>query len=466
MNKQIITIGYEIPGFSDNYRGLSDPLSLMDADIVLISPQDFRPVGDWVEFTSSDGGCYNVDASKKFIQKIEHLRKELSDHLNDGKNVFIFMTEVDALTLAAGVSSPRKGPNTYSTYSYSNYNFLPIELGKLTVANGNVINFTGESLFSNFYKNFKDKLKYEMYVENGNPSRIIFTGKNKNKILGAIYSARNGHIVTLPVLPYNYGKFVETKVDNKGKEKEFWNKKGLEFGNKLVNSLIEIDSQLATKSGKTPTPAWASDKQFIIASEEDIRGKIEKNIEKITSIKQENEILEGKLAEEMKLKDLLFEQGKPLEDAVIEALKILGYEAENYNDGTLEMDQVIESPEGYRYIGECEGKDNKEINITKFRQLVDALNEDFTRDEIEERALGILFGNTERLIEPKKRKLDFTIKCKSGAEREKIALVRTMDLFNIAKWLKENNSNDFKEKCRKAIYDGLGKIVQFPPIPE
>ncbi|MCD4724968.1 MAG: hypothetical protein K8R63_08995 [Bacteroidales bacterium] len=70
---------------------------------------------------------------------------------------------------------------------------------------------------------------------------------------------------------------------------------------------------------------------------------------------------------------MLYETGKPLEQAVIKALKLLGYQAENFDDGILELDQIIISPENIRYIGECEGKDKKDIDVGKFRQLQDSL---------------------------------------------------------------------------------------------
>ena len=38
MEKQIFTIGYTIPTFDKNYVDFYDELSLMDADILLISP--------------------------------------------------------------------------------------------------------------------------------------------------------------------------------------------------------------------------------------------------------------------------------------------------------------------------------------------------------------------------------------------------------------------------------------------
>ena len=89
MSKQIITIGYEVPGRHDNYVDFGEAVSFMDADVVLISPDSIKPWGDWVRFTSSDSGCYNVDASNRYIKNIAHLKKELEDHLKAGKNVFI-----------------------------------------------------------------------------------------------------------------------------------------------------------------------------------------------------------------------------------------------------------------------------------------------------------------------------------------------------------------------------------------
>ena len=160
---------------------------------------------------------------------------------------------------------------------------------------------------------------------------------------------------------------------------------------------------------------------------------------------------------------LLYETGKLLENAVSKALKILGYlQAENYNDGKLELDQVIVSPEGDRFIGECEGKDSTAINVDKFRQLNDSLYEDFQREEVLEKANGIIFGNPQRLSEPNKRTLTFTEKCINNARREKVGLVLTMDLFKAAKRVADTGDEEYARKCRQAIKEQLGEVVVFP----
>ena len=123
------------------------------------------------------------------------------------------------------------------------------------------------------------------------------------------------------------------------------------------------------------------------------------------------------------------------------------------------------SEEG-RFLGEAEGKDNKAINTTKLDQLERELRDDFAREEITEYAKGVLFGNAFRLKELKQRAEFFTKKCISGAKRSKVALIKTPDLFPIAKYLKENSDSDFAKLCRQAIANTEGKIVEFPSIPK
>ncbi|NUJ97646.1 hypothetical protein HGA92_02550 [Candidatus Gracilibacteria bacterium] len=463
MNKQIFTIGYEIPGYSENYVDFNSKKSLMDADVLLISPESLHPsYNGFVSFSSGGGGCHDVANSKKYEENISHLKKEIEDFLQSGKNIYIFLSKKESYILASSVTSQRKGEHSYSTYTKNNYEFLPINIGTLVSASGKHIEFSGNSIFSDFYNKFKKNLEYQLYVENPSNAQIIFTGRDKAKILGAVYKVGNGNVVTLPYLKYDNDEFTEYKEN--GKE-DCWTDEAMNFGNNFVDCFLSIDQQLLQESEKTPPPQWSNKEVYSSKKAIKIEKEIEKNEIEIEKIKSKNKKLNGELENENILKDLLFEQGKPLENAVIKALHILDYEAENYNDGELELDQVILSPEKHRFIGECEGKDNKVIDITKFRQLLESLNADFARDDVEEKALGILFGNPERLKNPTERTLDFTQKCKIGADREKIALVKTFDLFVVVNYLNENKNENFKKACRQAILDGLGKIVEFPKIP-
>jgi hypothetical protein len=165
------------------------------------------------------------------------------------------------------------------------------------------------------------------------------------------------------------------------------------------------------------------------------------------------------------LRRLLFEQGKPLEHAVLQAMKLLGFDGQSFADGESEFDGIFISPEG-RCLGEAEGKDNKAINIEKFSQLERNLQEDFARDEVTEHAKGILFGNAYRLAAIGDRSEFFTAKCISAAKRIGAVLVRTPDLFAPAKYIKENPSDkEYARTCRAAIYYSAGEVVVFPSPP-
>lgn len=464
MSKEIFSIGYEIPGNVAEYIDFSSEQSLMDADILLISPDSFRPSGNWVSFMS-DGGCYNIESSKAYKQRVSQLKKEIQDHLNSGKNVFILLSKKEEYSLAYGMTIEKK-TRKFSTETYSNYNFLPISIGTLTSASGKYVEFSGNPIFSDFYKKFKKYLEYQLYIEDINNAQVVFTGKDKAKVLGAVYKVGAGNLIVLPYLNYDYDEFIETKKNKIGEEKEYWTEAALKFGHSLVECLIQIANDLNKSTERTPPPKWIDRSDFVSAKETEIIQSIKNKEEKIVNITREIGKLNAELSEERVLKDLLFEQGKPLENAVIKALKILGYQAENYNDGDLELDQVIISPEKHRYIGECEGKNKKDIDISKLRQLIESMNADFAKDEVDEKAFGILFGNPQRFTSPDKRTLDFTKKCKTGAEREKIALIKTADLFKVARYLAENNDDQFKKECRETIQNGLGTIIEFPDLPK
>lgn len=123
---------------------------------------------------------------------------------------------------------------------------------------------------------------------------------------------------------------------------------------------------------------------------------------------------------------------------------------------------MIISPEGDRFIGESEGKDNTAINVDKFRQLSSNIQEDAQRSEINTPAIGILFGNGYRLTQPEKRAEQFTEKCINLAQKFNHILIRTSDLFHAAKLIKDHKDDTLAESCRNAIKNSCGKIVEFP----
>jgi hypothetical protein len=464
MAKSIVSIGYIIPGHDELEIDFRVNNSLMDADIILFSPTLPSYQHSQVNSGYFNGKvAYGDSGSFHLREDMTHWKKELRGALTAGKTVFYLLDEKVDFYLDTGQRSySGTGRNQKTTVHFTpsdNYEIFPATIGVIHSAQGKEIISTGNPLFKEFFTYFKSYLSYKLYFEKVEKGTILFTGKDKNKIIGLHLPIDNGNLVLLPYIYYDIEEFMEEIQNRDGENEGYWTKKAIQFGKVLVSNLVKISDGLSEETEKTPMPLWAEDKQYKNSQELIIEERIEERYKQLALVQEEIEGLKLKLHEAQILKRLLYEQGKALEVSVTKALHLLGYKAENYNDGTLEIDQVILSPEGYRYIGECEGKDDKDIDISKFRQLMESMNADFHREEVSEKAFGILFGNPQRFK-------DFTQKCKIGAERERIALIKTQDLFIVASYLLENSDLDFQKACRDAIHNCLGKVVEFPNIPD
>lgn len=153
----------------------------------------------------------------------------------------------------------------------------------------------------------------------------------------------------------------------------------------------------------------------------------------------------------------------PLENAIIAALKLLGFEAAAYKDSDSEFDVVFESSEG-RLVGEAEGKDNKSINVEKLRQLAMNVHEDLQRSDVNSPAKPVLFGNAFRLEPLNKRGEPFTDKCLNAATASSTALVFTPDLFRPVQHLLQQPDSSYARSCRLAIINTVGRVIF--PLPE
>ncbi len=152
----------------------------------------------------------------------------------------------------------------------------------------------------------------------------------------------------------------------------------------------------------------------------------------------------------------MYEKGKALEAAIIDALRLLGFKAEPFKDSESEFDVVFECDEG-RLIGEAEGKDNKAVNIDKLRQLSMNIHEDLQRDEVTVPAKAVLFGNGFRLQPLGDRGDPFTEKCHSAAGTASTALVFTPDLFPPVQYLVASQIPDTRERADKQFCPQMGE---------
>jgi|AntRauTorckE6833_2_1112554.scaffolds.fasta_scaffold10405_2 hypothetical protein len=447
--KSIATINTQFPTVEDSLDYHSGA-SLLDFDITVFNPR-FPYLS--VQSFSSGGHCISIDSSKRTTASMQHWNRELLAALEAGKTVFVLLSELEDESFATGTSSPRKGQTTYHTTNVNNYSAIPVDINVRNAKGKKII--AKQQIFKPLLQVLQDIVEYQVVVKNEKISEG-FVAKDGSR-LGGIFKLKDipGNLVYLPY--FNLEHMTEETDDE-----EVWTEDALKKSHGIVTQLLEIDRVLRAEDDQTPAPDWVEDFERPAASDalEAKIGQLDTRIEKLEADKSKNL---NELAELERHKILLFGTGPALESAIEEALKLLAYKVEGFREGDLEIDHVIESPDGFRMVGEAEGKDSSAVGISKFRQLESNINEDFERDNVDEPAKGVLFGNSFRLTEPSKREGDFTEKCYKNAARLGTALVKTADLYPVVLYVLNNPKNDsYRAECRDAIGNTKGNLVKFP----
>jgi hypothetical protein len=417
---KLAIVGDAWVGGGDIYLPYLSTASLLDFDIIVLS----IPVG------AIEGDPSNNDRA------IAHWSKEVSEAFDHGKTVVVISRKPYSYTFSG--SAPRKG------YEYIPLMSLPTRReGIETVAGPHF------SKLKDFWGDFQKHVSYEV-VLTGEWDEIYLRTKTGGHPVSGQKKIGDGVLIALPNFegrfPADLPSFERVALTRELREK-------------FVSHLVNLHTRRLSGQ-KTPAPEWSLSSKIksqtaksLTAEAEKIRATIEKN--KIELI-----IVEEKIDEANKFVDLILETGSLLEVRILEALRAIGFKAENYTFGDMEMDVVGEA-DGKRIIGEVEGRDNKAIGSEKINQLLRNVNEDFSRDEITEMAKPVLFGNAQRLIDPADRSEFFTDKVLVTAMRNGVALVRTTDLLRVMNRVADGADQKYLEACRSAIFESTG-IVSFP----
>lgn len=461
MSKNILSVGFEIPGASGEYVPYKSDRSLLDADIIIFQPD----ISHFFTSESYQGlPSFSENTSFEMRRAADHWRSELQAALREGKTIVIFLSRFEKFFLDSGQrtysGTGRNQKVTRLVGESNNYAFLPVPLGDISPARGEVIKKVGDLGFLGpYWSEFAANSHYELYF-NGKVTQPLLTAGAKDRVVGALVRMKNspGSVVLLPCLDTDREEFI--RYDSK-KETTFWTKEARAFGKRLVSAMVGFDCHLRNESAATPEPEWVGAADYKLSTEDRELQEIACCETEIRGLETRRNEAVNRLESERSFKALLYETGKPLENAIRDALRFLGFKAEAYKDSASEFDVIFSSNEG-RMLGEAEGKDNKAINIDKFSQLERNLHEDFARESVSEMAKGVLFGNAFRFLPPQERAEFFTTKCISAAKRIGAALVRTPDLFAVIQSLKGKWDGDYAEQCRRAILTTQGEVVTFP----
>ncbi len=458
--KKILTIGFSLCGEDSETCGFDSETSLLDWDIILIQPDISHYIYRAREYFQDKPSLSDHD-SFKLKSQTEHWKREIKLAIDHGKIVIFFLDKLQELFIETGEKQySGTGKNRQTTRivaSYSNYNVLPVNL-KLINSKGKEIKLAPKNseVISTYWTNFSEKSSYQVIIE-GSVTPCLQT-RHGDKTVGFIVKSNNfnGALIGLPNIDFSDESFFDDETDD-------WSIEAQRFSHNFIKQIIGLEKALKQDGNLTVEPDWAKNDEYKLSSEISATSKLLLLEEKINELNQNKELILDEVRTLNKLRNLLFEKGKPLEYSILDALKILGFSVTQYEDADSEFDAVFESSEG-RLIGEVEGKDNKAINIDKLRQLSLNIHEDLQREEVLVPAKSVLFGNAYRLLPLDERPDPFTDKCSSAALVSSTALVFTPDLFWVAKYLKDNKNARFATQCRKSILEAVGR-VKFPSIP-
>lgn len=277
---EVMSIGYEIPGYSENIETIDSRRAISDVDLVLIST-DINTYSYEMNTYSNGDTSFNIESSRRLDGDISHWHKSILEHANAGDVIFIMLGSVKDFSLATGVTTTKGKTITYETKTRKNSDIIPVRLNDLNNLQGR--NIVTDDTVLNCFKIPKTLAGYIQYkVSFGYDDKItpVYLTKNRAKLVGGYRKIGKGYVVLLPSIYYDEEEFITT---NK-KGEEIWTKDALNFGEALVGFLKNIKKRLISEDSTTPSPEWANDTNYQTNTEKETISKVKKNNEKIKKL--------------------------------------------------------------------------------------------------------------------------------------------------------------------------------------
>lgn len=444
---------------------------MLDADIIVVEPSfnAFSTYGSYQGIPKME-----EHSSSTYRETRVRWAAQLDAALKAGRTVVFFLTKPEKRFFYTGetknVGTAGKPRLQAIVQACSSYDFLPTRLSEMSVADGIGFGITkdGAEFLSDYWREFGQYSTYRCYFRAIGGSTTLLTTKGGEHNLAAKMRIGNGNLIILPELTWDHlsQEVAGNEDEDEDNEADFrWPDAYLQFTLRLRDILLGLERRLRSTEERTEAPGWVGASAYRLNTESVTEGEMLNVTTQIESLRAQYVELELQLERDGALRALLYETGPRLEAAVREALTVLGFEVQHFEDDQSEFDAIFVSPEG-RFIGEVEGRDNKAVDVKKASQLHRNISEDFSRDDVDAMAVGVLFGNPFRLRPPEERGEAFTRKVVTFAETVGLVLVRTSGLFVAARYVKNTGDISFAERCRKAIAAGTGSVVEFPAAEE
>lgn len=444
----ILYVGLKVPG--EAYVSFGARQSFIDFDAVLVDMEEVTP-----EFYSAYGGqtyrgkrSFGEDSSFRLRDTFSRRAAESQTLLAAGKTLLLVLRPNTEFYVDTGdrqySGTGRNARVTHIVAGMHTLDWLPVQLPPIVASTGTQLRRAAASEFDLYYREFQEHLYYDAYFEKSVGKPFLVT-RGGNHAVGTVVRAGNGHVVFLPPVDV---RIVPPPQEGKAA-------KGI-IGERFNHVLGECVKALG-HGELSPAPDWAA--AYLVPGVLPLDAELQRLEEEMAALRQNfREVSSRKVGLESHRR-LLYETGKPLEDAVICALELLGFSATRIEEGDVQYNVVFQSEEG-RCLAEAEGRDSGPIGTDKMDQLERNIREE--AQDKEEYAKGVLVANGFRFVRPEERGDQFTAKARAGAVRTRTALLTTCELYRAAIYFLENpEAEDVKRAARVAIFEAEGTDVTF-----
>ena len=357
MDRHIIGMGIKHFPFKNgqvSFYSSSDRKSLMDGDVILFSPQFFN-YSHHQEYKGKP--LLTENQSRIFQNELQHWTTEFDNAIKEQKTIFIFCEnpkefyyiDFDSF-LGRKTCQEKFDPLCFFSPSYLK-SIRSTCFNEYRVVSGNRVEYFDKNknnkkinlkpLWDDFKEYFRCEMTFPNFLGKAYFVPKYFDPKRKSEVFGGIIKTPSGgFLIVLPVINFRHPDLFDE--DNRN-----YKEKAHQLSNQLIKRVVRIDQMLKNTNSSTPPPPWLSDSQFKVQDIEKIKRKIQKADQ--DKINLEKDLEKAKMPHK-----LLFETGKHLEEAVIVCLKLMGFEANPYQDKDSEFDVVFTSKER-TCLGEVEG---------------------------------------------------------------------------------------------------------------
>jgi hypothetical protein len=320
MSKSILTVGFDTASPDTKYEDFRSRVSLLDWDIVLFRPTISAFWGTYVEHYQ---GKPSLDDSASFQLKeaCEHWRREIKQAVETGKTVIVYLAPVEEVYIDTGErrysGTGRNQKTTRIVTPYTNYAALPVEL-KPVNATGTAMKLAalGAEFLAPYWAEFSAVSEYKVLLS-ADSLRACITTKNGDRIVGTVVRSKtsSGCLVLVPDIDFYPASFFKQQGD-----KRVWSQPAQQFAAKLVSNVVALDKALHASAEVTPEPDWASSQDFVLGPERALRSALLEAERHVEEAQRTKEAIQSQLSAAGQIRGLLYEKGKPLETAIIEAL--------------------------------------------------------------------------------------------------------------------------------------------------